>query len=282
MIKALNFLKKALSLFFIVSLFLTGRLNSAFNGDIYPFESESAVIGIETLTRAQGVTNDGEYFYFSGKNSLEKTDLSTKEIIALNTRAIPDELSDKYGVKHIGGISCAGGYIYAPLEDSKVWKHPLIALYDADTLEYSGIYYELPAEYFTRGVPWVVCDEKNGVAYAGDSAAKSEIYVFSLADFSFTGILTLKEEIKKIQGGEAYNGLLYFGTNDRTRAVYTVDTESGEVTKLFDRIMYEYKTIDNFGGEGEDLTILPMADGTYIHTLQLGASFLDSTLRHYK
>lgn len=282
MLTALNLIKKSLALFFTVALLMTGGINSLFNGDVYEYESVSSVIGLETLVRVQGVTNDGECFYFSGKTSLEKTDLDCDEILALNTSAIPDELAEKYGVAHIGGISYANGIIYAPLEDSKVWEHPLIALYDSETLEYTGVYYELPTELQTRGVPWIVCDASHGVAYTGDSRNYKEIYVFSLTDFTYIKTIEFDAEIEKIQGGEYYNGELYFGTNDATRAVYKVNPETGETEKLFDRIMYEYKLIDNFGGEGEDLTVLPMEDGTYIHTLQLGALFIDSTLRHYK
>lgn len=282
MLAALNLLKKSLALFFAVSLFLTGGINRLFSGDVYEFDSVSSVIGLETLVRAQGVTNDGEHFYFSGKNCLEKTDGSCEEILALNLNAIPEDLSGKYGVSHIGGISFADGFIYAPLEDSKVWEHPLIALYDCETLEYTGVFFELPADKQTRGVPWVVCDGENGVAYTGDSRNYTEIHVFSLEDFSYLRTVTFDGEIEKIQGGEYYNGLLYFGTNDKTRAVYTVNPQTGATEKLFDRIMYDYKLIDNFGGEGEDLTVLPTENGAYIHTLQTGALFIDATLRHYK
>ena len=282
MLTFLNILKKSLYLFFAVSLLMTGGINRVFTGDVYEYESVSSVIGLETLVRAQGVTTDGESFIFSGKNALERTDLDGNEILALNTRAIPGELSEKYGAAHIGGISCADGKIYAPLEDSKIWEHPLIAVYDAATLEYTGVYYELPTSLLTRGVPWVICDAENGFAYVGDSRNYTEIYKFNLSDFTYTETLTFDGEIKKIQGGEMYDGLIYFGTNDMTRAVYTFDPATGETAKLFDRITYEYTLIDNFGGEGEDLTVLPLPDGTYIHTLQLGALFIDASLRHYK
>ena len=277
-----NIFNKVFSLLFAVLLFFTGGLNGIFEGDVYPYEGESAVIGLEALARSQDVTTDGEYFYFSGKHTLQKVNLACDEIIALNYNAITDELSEKYNSQHIGGISYYNGIIYAALEDSKVWEHPVIALYDAETLEYTGVCYELPTELQTRGVPWVVVDGENGVAYTGDSRNYTEIYKFSLADFTYLEAITLSEEVQKIQGGEIADGVLYAGTNDMTRAVFTIDLGSGEVTKLFDRIMYEYKLIDNFGGEGEGLTVLPMEDGTYIHTLQLGALFIDSSLRHYK
>ncbi|MBQ3537887.1 MAG: hypothetical protein IJA39_04825 [Clostridia bacterium] len=282
MVTFANTFNKIFSLLYSVLLLLTGGINGIFNGSIMPYESENAVVGLETLTRSQDVTTDGEYYYFSGKHALEKTDLSCSEIIALNPDAITDELKEKYNSQHIGGISYFDGIIYAALEDSKEWKHPIIALYDAETLSYTGICYELPVSLQTRGVPWVAVDGENGVAYTGDSRNYTEIYKFSLSDFSYIETIALSEDVVKIQGGEIADGVLYCGTNDMTRAVFTIDLATGEVTKLFDRIMYEYKLIDNFGGEGEGLTLYDAEDGTYIHTLQLGALFIDASLRHYK
>ncbi|MBR3767427.1 MAG: hypothetical protein IKL10_04195 [Clostridia bacterium] len=282
MVILVNSINKALAVIFSFLLFFTGSLNSIFNGDVASYESEHAVIGLETLTRSQDVTTDGEYFYFSGKGALEKTNLSCDKIIALNYNAIPDELKEKYNSQHIGGISYYDGIIYAALEDSKEWNYPIIALYDAETLEYTGTCFELPTTLQTRGVPWVAVDGENGVAYTGDSRNYTEIYKFSLSDFTYIETITLSSEVEKIQGAEIADGKLYAGTNDMKRAVFTIDLTTGEITKLFDRIAYEYKLIDNFGGEGEGLTLLPMEDGTYIHTLQLGALFVDSSLRHYK
>ena len=79
-----------------------------------------------------------------------------------------------------------------------------------------------------------------------------------------------------------YDGYMYAATNDATRAVYKVDLNSGKIEKYFDRIMYRPKFIDNFGGEGEDITVLGMDDGTLFHALDIGALFIDSNLRHYK
>ena len=99
---------------------------------------------------------------------------------------------------------------------------------------------------------------------------------------SYVGELKLSSPIDAIQGGEVYAGKLYVGSNDDTRAVYSIDVKTGRVEKLFDRIMYRWKWIDNFGGEGEDVTVYPMNDGTVIHALDVGALFIDSNLRHYK
>lgn len=277
----LNTFNKIFSLFICVMLFFTGGINSIFTGDVKSWESENAVVGLETLTRSQDVTTDGEYFYFSGKTSLQKVSLDCKEIVAINNKALENELGEKYNSQHIGGISYYDGIIYAACEDSKQWQYPVIALFDAETLEYTGKSFLLPVDKQTRGVPWVAVDGENGVIYTGDSRNYTEIYKFSLSDFSYIETVTLSEEVVKIQGGEIADGRLFVGTNDMTRACFTVDLETGDVEKLFDRIMYEYKLIDNFGGEGEGLTLLSMEDGTYIHTLQLGALFIDSSLRHY-
>lgn len=281
MVEFANVFNKLFSLVFSALLLFTGTLNGFFAGDVREFESENSVVGLETLTRSQDVTTDGEYYYFSGKHALEKVDLSCKTIIALNKDAITPELEEKYNSQHIGGISYYNGIIYAALEDSKQWNHPIIALYDAQTLEYTGVCYELSTQLHTKGVPWVCIDKDNGIAYAGDSGNHNEIFKYSLSDFTYLGSLSFSEEVRKIQGGEIENGIFYAGTNDMTRSVYTIELATGNAVKLFDRIAYEYKYIDNFGGEGEGLTLLETEDGTYIHTLQVGALFVDASLRHY-
>ena len=60
---------------------------------------------------SQGVTNDGEYFYFSGKKNLGKADIKTGEIFRITTNAIPDEL-EELGYDHIGGLSYYNNLIY--------------------------------------------------------------------------------------------------------------------------------------------------------------------------
>ncbi len=281
-----NFFKlgfyKAFSLVIALLMMLTSGVNTLFNGDIYPYESVSRAVGLETIERGQGVTTDGEAWYFSGKTSLVKIAFDNETVLAYNYSAIPEELEASYGSAHIGGISYCDGYIYAPLEDSKVWEYPIIAVYDADTLEFTGKYSILPTDIMTRGASWVTCDKENGLLYTSHSKEADEIHCFDMDTFEYVKSVKLSETVIRIQGGEVYNGLIYVGTNDKTRAVYTINPSTGEVKKLFDRIMYEWKYIDNLGGEGQDLTVYPMDDGTLIHALDIGAMFIDSNLRHYK
>ena len=279
---AKSIIYKVFAVVFAALLTLTNGVNGLLNGDIYPYDSNSKVVGLESLERAQGVTTDGEYWYFSGKTTLVKIGFDNQTVYAYNYKALDGELSENYNSKHIGGISYYNGYIYASLEDSKQWQHPIIALYDAETLEYTGICHEVSSEILTRGIPWVAVDAENGFIYASHSKTVEEIHCFDLDTFEYVKSFAVSDPMDAIQGGEVYKGKLYVGTNDSTRAVYTIDVKSGKVEKLFDRIMYQPKLIDNFGGEGEDLTVYPMEDGTLIHALDIGALFIDSNLRHYK
>ena len=131
-------------------------------------------------------------------------------------------------------------------------------------------------------MPWVACDEESGCFYVAQSRHTKELYAYDLDTLDYIRTIPLQGEIDRIQGGDMYEGTLYAATNDATRAVYKIDPDSGRVDKLFDRILYQPKRIDNFGGEGEDMTVLPMADGTLLHTLTIGALFIDANLCHYK
>lgn len=285
-VTAINFFRGAFSKVFAclmaLLMMLSNGLNNLFNGDIYPYESNTKVVGLQTLERGQGVTTDGKAWYFNGKTAIVKYSLDNETMLACNYQAIPEEFEENYGSAHIGGISYYNGKIYAPLEDSKVWEHPIVATYDAETLEFTGEYGELPTEVMTRGVSWITCDAEKGLLYSSHSKTAEEIHCFDINTFEYVGSFKLSEPVKSIQGGEVYKGKIYVGTNDDTRAVYTIDVNTGEVVKLFDRIKYVPKLIDNFGGEGEDVTVYPMEDGTLIHALDVGALFIDANLRHYK
>ena len=275
-----SLIKKAVSFVMAALIALSNGLNNWFNGDIYPYESLDKVIGVETLARSQGVTTDGESWIFSGKKALIKVSIEDGRTLAYNFDPLKD--FESYGVDHIGGISWYNGYVYASLEDGKVWNSPIVALYDSQTLEFSGKYILLDNTLMVRGCPWVCCDGERGLFYVANSRNTTEIYCYDIESFDYVGAIPLESEIKSIQGAEMYDGYMYAATNDATRAVYKVNLDNGSYEKYFDRIMYQPKLIDNFGGEGEDITVLPMEDGTLFHALDIGALFIDSNLRHYK
>lgn len=284
--KGLNIIKKASKVVFAVFIavlsVLTSVLNMLFVGNVYRWESVDRTVGFETFQRTQGVTTDTTAWFFSGKTSLVKIAFDNETVLAANLDAIPAEFEENYGSAHIGGISYYNGYIYAPIEDSKKWEYPIVALFDSETLEYTGRHVILDNTMMTRGVPWVTCDSENGFFYVAQCRHSTEIFCYDIDTFEYVKSIPLKKEVDKIQGAEMYEGKLYAATNDATRAVYEIDIATGEVKKFFDRIMYEPKLIDNFGGEGEGITVLPMEDGTVFHALDIGALFIDSNLRHYK
>lgn len=272
--------KRLIACCFALIIFVSNGLNGFFNGDVYPFESETKSIGVETLARSQGVTTDGTSWIFSGKSALIKKSLDGEKTLALNIK--PFKGLEETGVSHIGGISYYNGYVYAALEDSKKWQSPMVALYDAQTLKFTGRYVLLDNTLIARGCPWVCCDGERGLFYVANSRGTNEIYCYDIESFDYVKTIRLDGEIEAIQGAEMYKGKMYAATNDSTRAVYCIDLQSGKFEKCFDRIMYQPLLIDNFGGEGEDITVLEMEDGTVFHALDVGALFIDSNLRHYK
>lgn len=149
---------------------LTLGIDALSAGKRHPEVSKVNVLLIGAAERSQGITTDGKYYYFSSKWGLTKSELDSKTRVKSNPLAIPKKLKDEYGLAHIGGISYskADNCIYAGLEDSKVWKYPVVAVYDADTLKFTGRYYILDNTRHTRGLPWVTVDNDNGLLIALD------------------------------------------------------------------------------------------------------------------
>ena len=287
----LNFwrtVRRSLAVFLIGLLtVLSGWANAQTEGNVYPYASVDRAVGIDALERSQGVTTDGTAWIYSGKSSLVKISFDNETVLAINKKAIPKDLSKQFGSKHIGGISCCGGFVYAAIEDSKVWAHPVVALYSADTLEYTGKFVELlgkdsgSEQALTHGVPWVACDPDVGVFYVAQCDDAQKLFAYDLDTLEYVRTIALATPVDEIQGGEMYKGYLYVATNDDARAVYRINVARGTVEHYFDRILAHSDVIANFGGEGEDITVLPMEDGTLFHALNIGALFVDANLRHY-
>lgn len=236
--------------------------------------SSQNVLFLDSYTHSQDVATDGESYYFSSRFSLIKTQLDGKTETAMNINAIPKELKDKFGSAHIGGISYWKGTIYAALEDSKVWDYPIVALYDAATLKFTGKYYHLSAELQKNGLPWVAVDGDRGVLYAAQRDHSPTIVVYDLETFELIKTVPLSMPVHKIQGGDMYKGLLIVATQDETQAVYAIDPLTGAVNKCFDQNLPK-------GGEAEGLTVLETADGAVFHTLDMGPMFINAYFRHY-
>lgn len=257
---------------------LTLGIDALSAGKRHPEVSKDNVLLIGAAERSQGITTDGKYYYFSSKWGLTKSELDGKTRVKSNPLAIPKELKDEYGLAHIGGISYskADNCIYAGLEDSKVWEYPVVAVYDADTLKFTGRYYILDKALHTRGLPWVAVDNDRGLLITLDHSKKAnELIFYDIADnMKYVGSVKLSETVRSIQGAEMYGGMLYAATNDDTQAVYKIDPKSGEVSKYFDRNLTK-------GSEGEGITVLKTANGAVFHAIDMGPLFINAFIRHY-
>ncbi len=257
---------------------LTLGIDALSAGKRHPEVSKDNVLLIGAAERSQGITTDGKYYYFSSKWGLTKSELDGKTRVKSNPLAIPKKLKDEYGLAHIGGISYskADNCIYAGLEDSKVWEYPVVAVYDADTLKFTGRYYILDKALHTRGLPWVAVDNDRGLLITLDHSKKAnELIFYDIADnMKYVGSVKLSETVRSIQGVEMYGGILYAATNDDTQAVYKIDPKSGEVSKYFDRNLTK-------GSEGEGITVLETADGAVFHAIDMGPLFINAFIRHY-
>lgn len=200
---------------------LTLGIDALSAGKRHPEVSKDNVLLIGAAERSQGITTDGKYYYFSSKWGLTKSELDGKTRVKSNPLAIPKKLKDEYGLAHIGGISYskADNCIYAGLEDSKVWEYPVVAVYDADTLKFTGRYYILDKALHTRGLPWVAVDNDRGLLITLDHSKKAnELIFYDIADnMKYVGSVKLSETVRSIQGAEMYGGMLYAATTTTRR-----------------------------------------------------------------
>ena len=257
----------------LIPLYALTAAIDAVSADKRTDEMSVNIVGIGAYFRSQGVATDSENLYFSSKTTLYKTDITGREYAAVNLSAIPAELKD-LGIKQIGGMSYYDGYIYAGMEDSKVWEHPVVGVFSPDSLELVK-YYELDSSVHTRGLPWVCVNTENGCLYAFDHSKQPEkILIYDINDeMKPAGEVPLARTVGSIQGAEFYGGLLYAATNDETQAIYAVNTETGAVEKFTDRNLT--------GGEGEGMTVVVRDGKPYILAFDLGPLFINTNLRYY-
>lgn len=272
------FISKFLSVILTVIMLPLSVLTSGidlFGAPGYSEETKTNVAGIGAYFRSQGITTDGETFYFSSKTTIIRTESDYITPVNANYSAIPDELKDNYGIAHIGGMSYYNGYIYAGLEDSKVWDYPIVGVYDAETLELVD-YYIMDADLITRGLPWVCVDPETGYLYCTDhSKTPTKILVYDTAnEMAFVEEFPLEVSIPSIQGAEFYNGTLYAATNDDTQAIYKINVSTGESEKYIDRNLILFS-------EGEGLTVTVKDGKPYLVAIDLGAIFVNTLVREY-
>ena len=238
---------------------------------------------LDVAFAGQGIATDGEYYYTSGSLTafgvagLLKYDAQTMECVAKNTDAIPEVYKNNFKTDHIGGISYYNGLIYAAVENDAE-DFNLVITYDAETLELVEIY-NMPNELLPDGIPWCCVDSKNGYLYCSQFNNVNEILAFDIETMELSHIIPLSEEVVRIQGAEAYDGILYLSSdiaNSNDDKIFTVDVSSGEVKELCTRSLPSLA-----GNEAEGVTVYPMEDGSFIHVLDYDKT-IGVYVRHYK
>ncbi len=236
----------------------------------------------EALLMSQGITTDGEYYYTAGSIAavdlvgMAKWTVDEFDKVIYTHSAIPKEIKEKYNSDHIGGISYYDGKIYAATED-ETDTYNLILIYDAETLEYTGEYYDLGTEYLDDGIPYCAVDGERGYLYTSPFHQTDYILAYNLDDMTFSHKIMLSEPVDRIQGAEVYNGKIYLSydvSDSATEKVQTVDIETGKVETLFER------TVSGRDHEAEGITVYPMADGSLIHVADYD-KLISVNIRHY-
>lgn len=233
-----------------------------------------------SLIRSQGLASDGASLTFSWQFGLMRTTKDPAEApLARNTLAIPPALAAQGG-DHIGDVDISGGKVYAPIEDGGKrpdgtrYRHPMIALFDAKTLQYTGEAHELPQALHTEGVPWVAVDAARGVFYTAEWNTTKVINVFDLRTFALRKTITLSQTLGRIQGAKVDDGQLYAFADLKNvpRPVYKIDLDTGHVVTVASVTLPA-------GSESEGMAFYDQPDGTSLHTLDVTPDSLGANLR---
>ena len=239
------------------------------------------------LPRSQGVAWDGRSWFFSWQGGISRTN---KDYLEQAITPIPPQLlvdhpylnadgTNHVGQNHVGDLDVYGGLVYAPIEDGDEnlelirindpdFQYPYVALFDAQTLLYTGVKYRLPLDIHHDGVPWVAVNGPANEVYTAEwNNPTDRIFAWDLRmrfkrfiDLVYPAELGAGFRLNRIQGAKVLGGTLYASRDDAAKSVYTIDIATGTVRKLF--------SMDpDVPAESEGIAIRPMRDGSLLHVL---------------
>ncbi len=229
----------------------------------------------------QGITTDGTYYYctgartYTGFNGIAKIDMKTGKVVAENRDAMPKEMK-KQLFNHLGGCSYYDGKIYVAVEDV-FRKHPAVAVFSAETLEFTGQYRILSEDIQPEGnLSWCAANREEGVLYTGISRGGDFVNVLDIETLEPIGRIMLETSFHRVQGAECYDGVLYISCNDtnKLKHVYAADLETGKVSTVLERKAATLMT------EAEGITVYPTEDGAFFHVVDVIAMSVE-VIRHY-
>ena len=281
----MNFFHTIIALLTAICSLLTGFMDygTPTSSKSVNLVKEEKLVFDQAMYAGQGITTDGEYFYTSGSltgiglTALAKWDADTMELICTNTNPIPELYKDIYKSDHVGGISYYDGKIYAAVENEPE-DYNLVITYDCETLELVEVY-KVKSDILVDGIPWCAVDADNGYLYCSPFNEVECIVAFDLETMEFSHVIELSTPLKRIQGGEVYEGVLYLSNdaeNSNTDRVYGVDISTGKVTTICSRTLPSMA-----GNEAEGITVYPMEDGTIYHILDYDKT-VGVYVRHYE
>lgn len=237
---------------------------------------KDAFTGDAVGSRSQGVTTDGNHWYFSSSNGLEITDMQYNTILK-TAPAIPPELASPSplafkGLNHIGDMDFACGDLYIALDsstpdpgspDEYQYKYdtPVFAIYNAADLTYTGQAAALnPPNREHDIASWVAADARQGRAYGMTYVNATQIAVYNLPDLTFNKYIPISQPINEAQGGKIHNGWIYFSCDDPAKNILRANLTTGEVQVLFTLLL-------PYPQEVEGLSFLETADGLTLNIL---------------
>ena len=278
-------IKKIVSLFLCLSLSFIAAIDNGGENTLENAEylGSKYFAGSDARCSTQGITNDGTYYYTTGAvvalgfNGLEKIDMETGEVVLQNTNAMPKQLK-KQSFNHLGGCTYFEGKIYVAVEDI-MRKHPCIAVFSAETLQFTGEYKILGEEIQPNGnLPWCAVDEENRILYTGVSRGGEFVNALDIDTLELIEKRPIEHSLYRVQGAEFYDGLLYISCNDETKVkhVYAVDPESGEIQTVLER-----KSGTN-SVEAEGITVRTNEDGSLLLDVLDVINSFNTALRTYK
>lgn len=218
--------------------------------DGFGYLSPAEIDSIPATLKNEGMAFDGNTPVFSWRYGLQRTDPGTYKATLAYPSDLPTDVqaifatnANKPDYGHIGDIDIANGKLYAPLEDEDNDQlQDYIAVYDAKTLQYTGVKYPLPLDLHTDGIPWVAVDARRNEAYTvtWSGAPANSLNVFDLRTFKLkrTVPLTMGFDGRRVQGAKIYDGMLYAtgdshdsgaAANTNRKYIYKVDTVTGNV-----------------------------------------------------
>ena len=225
--------------------------------------------GTDFLASAQGITNDGTFYYCTGTvlalkyRGLSKIDMQTGRVVTKREKYLPRELA-ALGCSHYGGCTYYDGKILVAVEAGG--RPPCIAAFSAQTLLFTGQVRAYGPEIQPEGnLPWVAADAENRLLYTGFFNRCDRINVFDADDLRYLRSVPLDRVVEHTQGGEMWDGTLYISCHDswRKKHVYAIDPATGAVSTVMERDARRNVV------ESEGITVRPMPDGSFFHQLDV-------------